>query len=188
MPDGTRETRPWCLILNTEQKDLSGTHWLALYAPQSGPIEFFDSFSFSFSMYGFDSLDPLHLLYSLQSPSSFVCGHYCIFYIYRRSCHTSQNQNFHLFINISNRDLWVTKYIHNFKTFFCILNLCYHIDQCYHLKCQFCWTKWNKMKWNRIVSDWAKLINIENVRFASSLLVNKSLSFSQRWSFLDFLT
>ena len=63
-------------------KDLPGTHWLALYATQSGRIELFDSVGFSPSMYGLDSLDPLHLLYSLQSFSSSVCGHYCIVYIY----------------------------------------------------------------------------------------------------------
>ena len=91
LPDVTSEKRPWCLILNTDRKDLPGTHWLALYAPQPGRIELFDSFGFSPSMYGFYSLDPLHLLYSLQSPSSSVCGHYCIVYIYLRSRHTSQH-------------------------------------------------------------------------------------------------
>ena len=72
LPDVTREKRPWCLILNTDLRDLPRTHWLALYAPQSGRIEIFDSFCISPSMYGLDSLHPLHLLYSLQSPSSSV--------------------------------------------------------------------------------------------------------------------
>ena len=138
LPDVTREKRPWCLILNTNPKDLPGTHWLALYSPQSGRIELFDSFGFSPSMYGLDSLDPLHLLYSLQSPSSSVCGHYCIVYIYLRSRHTSQHQIFHMLLNISNRDLWVAKYIHNLKTLFRILNPCNHTGQCCQLKCQFC--------------------------------------------------
>ena len=65
LPDVTREKRPWCLILNTDPKDLPGTHWLALYATQSGRIELFDSFGLSPRMYGLNSLDPLHLLYSL---------------------------------------------------------------------------------------------------------------------------
>ena len=42
-----RESRPWCLILNTDPKDLPGTHWLALNAPSVGPIELFDSFGLS---------------------------------------------------------------------------------------------------------------------------------------------
>ena len=141
LPDVTRKKRPWCLILNTDLKDIPGTHWLAIYAPQSGRIELFDLFVFSPSMFGLVSLDPLHLFYSLQSPSFSVCEHYCIVYIYLRSRHTSQNQIFHLPLNISNRDLWVTNYIHNLKTHLCILNFCNHTGQCCQLKCQFCWTK-----------------------------------------------
>ena len=38
LPDLTRESRPWCLILNTDPKDQPGTHWLALYAPRAGFI------------------------------------------------------------------------------------------------------------------------------------------------------
>ena len=36
-------------------------------------------------MYSLDFLDPLHSPLSLQSPSTSVCGHYCIVYIYLRS-------------------------------------------------------------------------------------------------------
>ena len=134
----TRGKRPWCLILNTDPKDLPGTHWLALYATQSGRIELFDSFGFFPSMYGIDSLNPLHLLYSLQSRSSSVCGHYCIVYIYLRSRYTLQNKIVHLLLNISNHDLWVTKYIPNLKILFRILNPCNYTGQCFQLKCQFC--------------------------------------------------
>ena len=126
LPYVTREKRPWCLILNTDPKDLPGTHWLARYAPQSGRIELFDSFGFSPSMFCLDSLVLLHLLYSHQSPSYSLYVHYCMVYTYRRSRHTSQHQIFHLLLNISNRDLWVTKYIYNLKTLFCILNPCNH--------------------------------------------------------------
>ena len=52
LPDVIREKRPWCLILNNDATDLPRTHWLALYAPQSGRIELFDSFCLSPSMYG----------------------------------------------------------------------------------------------------------------------------------------
>ena len=44
LPDLTSESRPWCLILNTDHKDQPGTHWLALYAPKAGPTELFASF------------------------------------------------------------------------------------------------------------------------------------------------
>ena len=84
LPDLTREIRPWCQILNTDPKDQPGTHWLALYAPSACSIELFDSCGFSPFMYSLDILEPLHSSYSLQPPSTSVCGHYCIVYIYLR--------------------------------------------------------------------------------------------------------
>ena len=81
MPNLIRESRPWCLILNSDPNDLPGTHWLALYAPKDGPIELFVSLGLSPINYSLDLLDTLHLGFPLQSPSTFVCGHYCIVYI-----------------------------------------------------------------------------------------------------------
>ena len=138
LPYLTREIRPWCLILNTDPKDQPGTHWLALYAPKDGPIELFDSFGFSPITYSLNSLNPMHLLYSFQSPTSSVCGHYCIVYIYLRSRNKSLSQIFHLLLNISNRDLWVKRYIHNLQNLFRILKPCNRTGQCCQLKCQFC--------------------------------------------------
>ena len=89
LPELSREIRPWCLILNTDPKDQPGTHWLALYAPITGGIKLIDSFGLSPRIYSLDCLDPLHLSFSLQSPSSSVCGHYCIVYIYLRSRNNS---------------------------------------------------------------------------------------------------
>ena len=48
LPDVTRKIRPWCLILNTDWKNYTGTHWLALYSFLSGGIELFDLFVFFF--------------------------------------------------------------------------------------------------------------------------------------------
>ena len=79
LPDLRRESRPWCLILNTDPKALPGTHCLALYGPDAGHIELFDSFGLPPINYKVDTLDPLHLSVSLQSPSFSVCGHYCLF-------------------------------------------------------------------------------------------------------------
>ena len=89
LPELSREIRPWCLILNTDPKNQPGTHWLALYAPIAGGIKLFDSFGLSPRIYSLDFLDPLHFSFSLQSPSSSVCNHYCIVYIYLRSPNNS---------------------------------------------------------------------------------------------------
>ena len=138
LPDLTREIRPWCLILNTDPKDQPGTHWLALYAAKEGRIELFDAFGLPPITYNLDSLKPLHLFYSFQSPSSSVSGHYCIVYIYLRSRNKSLNQIVHLLLNISNRDSWVKQYIHNLQNLLRILNPCHRTGQGCQLKCQFC--------------------------------------------------
>ena len=50
LPDLNREIRPWCLNLNTDPKDQSVTHLLALYAPSARSIERFDSVGVYFIM------------------------------------------------------------------------------------------------------------------------------------------
>ena len=109
--DLTREIRPWCLILNTDPIDQPGTHWLALYAPIARNIKLFDSFGFSPTMYSLDFLDPLHSSYSLQSPSTSVCGHYCIVYIYLRSHNYLLYNIVDMLTDILNRNEWLKKYI-----------------------------------------------------------------------------
>ena len=101
LSDLTREIRPWCLILNTDLKDQPGTHCLVLYEPIASRIELFDLFGLSSRFYSLDFLDPLRLSFSLQSPSSSVCGHYCIVYIYFHFCNYS----------LSDIVYWLTKYL-----------------------------------------------------------------------------
>ena len=55
-------------------------------------------------MYSLDFLDPLQSSHSLQSPSTSVCGHYCIVYIYFRSHNYSLYDIVDLLTDISNRD------------------------------------------------------------------------------------
>ena len=124
LPDVSRESRPWCLILNTDPKDQPGRHWLALYAPTNGLIKLFDSFGFSPSTYNLDSLHPLYLAYTFQSLNSSVCGHYCIVYLFLRSRHKSLAQIYHLFITISNRDVWIKSYVNYLQCLFSIRKPC----------------------------------------------------------------
>ena len=138
LPELFREIRPWCLILNTDPKNQPGTHWLALYAPIAGGIELFDSFGLSPRIYSLDFLDSLHLSFSLQSPSSSVCGHYCIVYIYLRSRNNSLSDIVNLLVTISSRDLWVKQYIQNLQLRLRILNPCHRTGQSCNFKCQFC--------------------------------------------------
>ena len=125
LPDVTREIRPWCLILNTDSKNQAETHWLALYALLSGGIELFDSFGCSPSMYSLEFLNPLHSSFSLQSPSTFLCGHYCFVYSYLRSHNYSLSYIVDLLTNISSRDVWIKHYIYNMQICLRIFNPCH---------------------------------------------------------------
>ena len=136
--DLTSEIRPWCLILNTDHNDQHGTYWLALYAPSARSIELFDSFGYSPSIYSLDFLDPLHSSYSLQSPSTSVCGHYCIVYIYLRSHNYSIYDIVDLLTDISHRDEWFKQYIYNMQIRLRIFNPCHRTGQRCKLQCQFC--------------------------------------------------
>ena len=131
--DLIREIQPWCLILNTVLKDQPGTIWLAFYVPAASSIELFDSFGFSFSMYSLDFLDPLHSSYSFQSPSTSVCDHYCIVYIYLRSHNYLLYDIVHMLTDISNRGEWLKQYIYNMQNRLRILNPCHRTDQ----RCKF---------------------------------------------------
>ena len=134
LPELSREIRPWCLILNTDPKDQPGTHWLARNAPIAGGIELFDTFGLSPKIYSLDFLDSLQLSFSLQSPCSSICGHYCIVYIYLR--YNSLIDIVNLLIKISIRDLWVKQYIHNLQICLRILNPCHRTGQSCKFKCQ----------------------------------------------------
>ena len=138
LPDLSREIRPWCRILNTDPKDKPGTHWLALYVPSVRSIELFDSFGFSPSMYSLEFLDPVHSSYSRKSPSTFVCGHYFIVYIYLRFHNYSLYDIVDMLTHISNRDEWLNQYIYNMQNRLRILNPCHRTGQRCKLQCQFC--------------------------------------------------
>ena len=138
LPDLTRKIRLWCFILNTDPKNQEGTHWLALNALLSSGIELFESFGFSPSMYSLDFLDPLHSSFSFQSPSTSVCGHYCIVYNYLRSHNYSLSDIVDLLTNISSRDELIKQYIYNMQIHLRIYNPCHRTGQRCKLQCQFC--------------------------------------------------
>ena len=130
LPDVTSEIRPWCLILNTDPKYQPGIHWLALYAPKAKFIQLIDSFGFSPINFSLDLLHRLHLGFPLTSPSTSVCGNYCIVYIYLHSRNKLLSEHFHLLLNISNRDSYVKRYIHNLQNHFRIFKQCHRTGQC----------------------------------------------------------
>ena len=78
LPDLRHMQRPFALVFNTDPHDKPGQHWLAIYKPTDGPLEFFDSFGMPPFYYGF-STSFVYSFISLQSFSTALCGNYTIY-------------------------------------------------------------------------------------------------------------
>nr|CAD2201130.1 unnamed protein product [Meloidogyne enterolobii] len=95
IPDiGTQ--KPFCFVANTMRKGTAGEHWIACYSDTPNTLEYFDSFAeepncdMRKSMLANFSLVKQNK-FSLQSPLSDTCGHYCICFLILRS---KQGNNF----------------------------------------------------------------------------------------------
>jgi hypothetical protein len=89
LPDG-----PWGMVFNTDPIKDPGQHWIALYVPNgdSTTIELMDSYgSDTLTTYGPDVQELLkHVninpaMPRLQGDKTYVCGHYCLAYLYART-------------------------------------------------------------------------------------------------------
>jgi hypothetical protein len=78
-------------VINTDDSHLPGTHWVAVYFPQEGCVEYFDS-------YGLPPLDDDIIDFmrrnaqttrfnnvKLQGIDYMVCGQYCVYFLHHRS-------------------------------------------------------------------------------------------------------
>ena len=113
---------PACLVANTDVASDPGEHWVALYFPNAGLCEFFDSFGGPPSVYDI-SIDVPKIQYSnvkLQSDTTTVCGHYCIYFLLRRclrreSLFTIGHQLDIMHTN-STRDPFILNFIRNLRS------------------------------------------------------------------------
>lgn len=78
-------------IVNTDPQSEAGTHWLAFFIDNEETLEFFDSYGRSPEFFGgriarFASRFPKVVWNKtrLQSWTSNVCGHYCIYYLLKK--------------------------------------------------------------------------------------------------------
>lgn len=102
--DGNEHKLPAAYIVNTENSDSSGSHWLAIYQGEAGKADVFDSFGSQIETYNplFKRfLGNLQLMQQqrqqLQQIGSTVCGQYCMFFIMKRSLGYTYEQLIHLF-------------------------------------------------------------------------------------------
>ena len=100
--------RPTCFILNTEKSTENGSHWIALYLPSRGPIEYFDSFGvkpINNEIYEFINLNGKHYIYNgkqIQHNTSKTCGKYCVIFILFRNKGLTYNKFLNMFSNNTN--------------------------------------------------------------------------------------
>ena len=85
--------KEWGMVFNVDPSDRPGQHWLVLYSPaQDSTIECLDSFgTLDVSRYAVPEVQAIVrrvqpvTLPRLQSSSTYVCGHYCLAYLYART-------------------------------------------------------------------------------------------------------
>ena len=90
LPRRLHVSRPCGLIVNTDRRQYPGTHWVAMFFDKRQRGEFFDP-------YGLPPMVDEHLAYlqrhcvtwcnnttTLQSPTSALCGHYCLLFLHHK--------------------------------------------------------------------------------------------------------
>ena len=99
---------PKIFIVNTDPHDLPGKHWVCIFIPYRGPIEFFDSLGkhprdysklFEDFMYTYSS-EFVYNKTPLQSNWGTTCGHFCLFF----SIHRCRNVSMYNIINKFSRE------------------------------------------------------------------------------------
>lgn len=104
---------PFIACVNLDEAHKPGSHWTGLYiSRQGGELEFLDSYGISINDYpkyfiNFAVNNNLRLLENrkmLQSPSSAVCGHYVVMYMYKRLQGCSRQAFYNHFSNNLNRN------------------------------------------------------------------------------------
>lgn len=76
-----------CTVVNSDDSTEPGSHWLALFVNENKTLEFFDSYGNSPDFYGLDTSHYLNVIWNtqmFQSPTSNVCGQYCVYFLLKR--------------------------------------------------------------------------------------------------------
>ena len=103
-------------IVNTHKSYQPGEHWLSIYIPKKGPIEYFDSYGLKPSnkeILNFLKRNRNHYIYNnvkIQGINSLNCGKFSIFFIYFRSRNFKMKDYLKFFsTNKTDNDLFITK-------------------------------------------------------------------------------
>lgn len=110
---------PCSFVLNTQNRDKPGEHWLAFFYDNQGKAEFFDPVAISPNYYNLDkylnTTSKAKWNYNktrVQSFFSKTCGHFCVFYIYFKSLNYNLNDIILMFSNnLEKNDILVKNFI-----------------------------------------------------------------------------
>ena len=81
---------PKAYVVNTDDETKPGRHWTVFVCEEPGQVSFFDSYGCPPEVYGSDfrrfvrHQNVNHQPRWIQGLNSFVCGHYCLFYLCHR--------------------------------------------------------------------------------------------------------
>ncbi len=107
-------TRPCSFIINSDKSTLPGKHWFAIYLPEKGNIEYFDSFGLkplNKEVYKFFRKNGKYNYnkFQIQSNTSKSCGKFSALYIAYRS----KGLTFKDFISLFSKDKYFNEKLIN---------------------------------------------------------------------------
>lgn len=105
--------RPCSIIINTDNSRGPGIHWIAIWLPKRGKIEYFDSFGYpplNIEISHFINLNGKQFIYNnyqIQSNQSSSCGKFCVIFVLFRS----RNISFKNFLNLFSQNKRINEYL-----------------------------------------------------------------------------
>jgi hypothetical protein len=126
LPQKVPSRRPLTLIVNTDNLIGEGKHWIGIFLPKHGPIEFFDSLGRPPGHYNPTFLSFLKRVQRfhtyntkrMQAHDSSVCGIYVLYYLIHRSRGIPMSTITLLFTrNLDNNDKLVTRWFHDYVAY-----------------------------------------------------------------------
>lgn len=106
---------PISLVVNTDISTKPGEHWVAVFIYSANSVEYFDSLAEAPNEHIENFLSKfLRVIKNekiLQNPFTDVCGHFCIYFIVKRSLGISFSSIVNFLYRIKNADIFVKNFV-----------------------------------------------------------------------------